>query len=114
MLVESVLVEEGARGRGLGRQLMAGVEQRAREMGMARVVLSTSDKQVVTETALHTTTPSHHPTRHPPPRRPTRTHPPIRAHSSVNLLCVVFWMLVVYSEICRVTDGACWWSSVRV
>ena len=46
MLVESVLVEASARGSGLGRLLMQGVEEHARELGMTRIVLSTSDKQV--------------------------------------------------------------------
>ena len=35
-----------ARGLGLGRVLMEDVERRARALGFAKVVLSTSDKQV--------------------------------------------------------------------
>jgi GNAT superfamily N-acetyltransferase len=46
VLVESVLVEASARGSGLGRLLMESVEEHARELGMTRIVLSTSDKQV--------------------------------------------------------------------
>ena len=46
LLVESVLVAAAGRGLGLGRMLMAEVEQHARRLGYSRLVLSTCDKQV--------------------------------------------------------------------
>jgi GNAT superfamily N-acetyltransferase len=42
--VEDVFVEEGARGQGLGRALIEGCVQRARERGCARIQLDANEK----------------------------------------------------------------------
>lgn len=44
--VKRVVVTEGGRGRGLSYVLMAGLEQRARELGAIRILLSTGDRQL--------------------------------------------------------------------
>lgn len=43
--VKRVVVTEAARGRGVSYALMAGLEQRARELGATRLILSTGDRQ---------------------------------------------------------------------
>ena len=44
LLVENVAVAPAAQGRGVGRSLMAFAEQRARELGLAKVTLYTNER----------------------------------------------------------------------